>query len=718
MKTTTIPVLEQTAGNIVIYVFSGWSQTNVVDDTATWTHVNWVQNDVTTLKVSGYEDSGNIPGAEYDWSFITEDTVSPISSINLTAPYWKNISPVTISSTANDTNSGVAFVEFWYNYSVDNSTWGIWTKFANDTNGIDGWCESFNFLGGEGYYEFYSRSGDIAGNYEAAPGVCDVLCGYDATAPMSNASLISPSATNTTTISITYTKNDTLSGIKNVTLWYSYSSNGTIYDNWQRFNTESITPTFSDFSFDFPEGDGYYQFYSRATDNVSNWETAPVGNDTWVYRKLPDITPPTSSVDVISPYWHKTSPLPISATASDVDSGVINVTLWYRYSANNFIWGTNKSFGTDVASPWSWSFNFPSGEGYYEFYSIANDTANNKEAAPTIADAACAHDTTAPVITDSSPATGTTGDSYTFHAVAFDTISSISNLYVEYWFGSGSETNSTMFHTTANNYELGITIPPNSLDALHYRIVVVDMATNWNSITERDIAINDNDNPIANAGPDQSVDEGMTVTFNGSGSTDNIGVTNYTWTFTYNGTTRTLYGISHTFRFWTVANCTVTLNVTDAAGNWATDTMVVTTGEQADTTAPVASAGTDQQVSAGGIVTFDGSGSTDKAGIVNYTWTFTYNGTVQTLYGVSPTFRFWTGGNYTVTLTVRDAAGNQAVRTIMVSVAATAPSIGSEGGIGDYWWIIPIIVMVLILLGVIVFKMRGKKPEKPVDKVP
>jgi hypothetical protein len=54
----------------------------------------------------------------------------------------------------------------------------------------------------------------------------------------------------------------------------------------------------------------------------------------------------------------------------------------------------------------------------------------------------------------------------------------------------------------------------------------------------------------------------------------------------------------------------------------------------------------------------------------------------------------------------------------MVSVAATAPSIGLEGGIGDYWWIIPIIVALLILLGVITFKMRGKKPKKPVVKGP
>lgn len=37
--------------------------------------------------------------------------------------------------------------------------------------------------------------------------------------------------------------------------------------------------------------------------------------------------------------------------------------------------------------------------------------------------------------------------------------------------------------------------------------------------------------PLANAGPDQTVDEDTPVTFDGSGSTDDVGIVNYTWTF-------------------------------------------------------------------------------------------------------------------------------------------------------------------------------------------
>src|SRR3989442_2534320 len=35
--------------------------------------------------------------------------------------------------------------------------------------------------------------------------------------------------------------------------------------------------------------------------------------------------------------------------------------------------------------------------------------------------------------------------------------------------------------------------------------------------------------PIANAGPDQTVNEDTPVAFDGSGSTDNVGIVNYTW---------------------------------------------------------------------------------------------------------------------------------------------------------------------------------------------
>lgn len=88
--------------------------------------------------------------------------------------------------------------------------------------------------------------------------------------------------------------------------------------------------------------------------------------------------------------------------------------------------------------------------------------------------------------------------------------------------------------------------------------------------------------PVADAGPDQTVVQREYVTFNGSGSTDDVGIVNYTWTFDY-GTpdegyvTWTLYGeVNDSFFFAIVDTFNVTLNVTDTDGESSTDVMVVT----------------------------------------------------------------------------------------------------------------------------------------------
>ncbi len=92
-----------------------------------------------------------------------------------------------------------------------------------------------------------------------------------------------------------------------------------------------------------------------------------------------------------------------------------------------------------------------------------------------------------------------------------------------------------------------------------------------------------------------------------------------------------------------------------------------------DTQNPVADAGLDQNVDQAVLVTFDGSGSSDNDPLfdttVNYTWTFSDLGT-QTIYGVAPTYSFVRGGDFTVTLTVTDRAGNTATDTVDIHVVA------------------------------------------------
>jgi PKD repeat protein len=66
------------------------------------------------------------------------------------------------------------------------------------------------------------------------------------------------------------------------------------------------------------------------------------------------------------------------------------------------------------------------------------------------------------------------------------------------------------------------------------------------------------------------------VLFDGTSSTDNVGVANYTWTFDNGGSPVTLWGPSPTFSLLTMGVHDVTLTVRDGAGHTSTDVMRVT----------------------------------------------------------------------------------------------------------------------------------------------
>src|SRR3972149_3017570 len=89
------------------------------------------------------------------------------------------------------------------------------------------------------------------------------------------------------------------------------------------------------------------------------------------------------------------------------------------------------------------------------------------------------------------------------------------------------------------------------------------------------VTVADSTSPTSNAGLDQNVDQGTLVTLDGSGSTDNVGIANYTWTFVDGGAV-TLYGVTPTHTFAQPGTYVVTLTVRDAAGDTNADTRTVT----------------------------------------------------------------------------------------------------------------------------------------------
>ncbi|MCJ7489564.1 MAG: PKD domain-containing protein [Thermoplasmata archaeon] len=168
------------------------------------------------------------------------------------------------------------------------------------------------------------------------------------------------------------------------------------------------------------------------------------------------------------------------------------------------------------------------------------------------------------------------------------------------------------------------------------------------------LSLQDTLDPIADAGIYDDILTGAIVELNGSGSTDNIGVVNCTWTIDDGETTIVLEGevVDHVFS--EAGTYTITLNTSDAEGNWDMDSTTITVEE--DTELPIP-ATTPRKAEVGTLVKFNASLSSDNVRIVNYTWTFIYDDEEVELYGVAPSFWFNRTGQYDVTLNVTDASG-------------------------------------------------------------
>ena len=155
--------------------------------------------------------------------------------------------------------------------------------------------------------------------------------------------------------------------------------------------------------------------------------------------------------------------------------------------------------------------------------------------------------------------------------------------------------------------------------------------------------------PISNAGPDQTIKPGRTVTLDGTGSTDDDHIANYSWNRTGGTCTVTTVfgGVSSltgtnalpSFTAETlasgVASCThdFILFVTDNDGvlGGTGDSVTVTIIATAENQPPIARGGANQTVESGATVTLDGSLSSDDGSIVRYTWFQASTGTTPAL---------------------------------------------------------------------------------------
>ena len=187
--------------------------------------------------------------------------------------------------------------------------------------------------------------------------------------------------------------------------------------------------------------------------------------------------------------------------------------------------------------------------------------------------------------------------------------------------------------------------------------------------------------PVANAGPNQTVSLGTTVTLNGTGSSDIDGnPLTYHWSFTSipTGSGATLANpttAKPTFLADKPGQYVAQLIVNDGLVNSAPAAVTISTAN----TAPVANAGPNQTAAVGSTVTLNGSGSTDADGNpLTYQWSFASvpTGSAATLAlptTMKPTFLVDKAGDYVVRLIVNDGSVNSAPATVTVTTVNTAP---------------------------------------------
>jgi Tol biopolymer transport system component/PKD repeat protein len=429
---------------------------------------------------------------------------------------------------------------------------------------------------------------------------------------------------------------------------------------------------------------------SISGDNSKIAFSSYVGGGSELFIVIQDTTAPTGSI-VINGGASSTDSVSVNLTlsAADPESGVTQM----RFSNDGTTWSDWESYST------SKSWTLASGEGvktvYVQFENVIELTSQHSDT--------ITFNVLEPPVASftSSPTSPEEGETVTFDASGS---SDPDGTIVGYaWnFGDGSTaTGETASHaySSAGTYTVEFAVTDN--DGL------VDIATKTITVTPHEIEPNA---PSASfiSSPD-SPEVGETVSFDASGSSDpNGSIVSYDWDF---GDGNTGEGVTATHSYGSEDTYTVTLTIADNDGLMDTETKTITVrplgSEVEDDEPPVADAGSGMTVESGETVPFSAAASSDNVGIVSYSWDF---GDGNTATGMKPSHTYEDEGNYIVTLTVTDAAGNSDTATILIIVEEAA-----ESGF-PFWMLLPIIIAVVAAAIVLWFFFIKKR--KPKEKVP
>jgi hypothetical protein len=310
----------------------------------------------------------NISSAESGWSNIessTQDDAAPSSNVTSIGAY-QNTLIFGVPYAAGDATSGVSTVELFYQQDGGGYiSYGVFTS------------SPITFAApGDGFYEFYTVATDSVGNVEDAPTSPDAITEVDTSTPenpvMDPEPPYSPGTTNTVSWGVVTMRKSPV----------SYRAQRATDPDFN-FGVESTTwITQTSYEFTGLEDAQIYYYRVLARDaalNESGWSN--------VESSIQDTLPPTSAAGPLDPYQGDVT-FNVPYIAADGISGVEYVELFYQLDGGGY-----NSYGTFTSSP----INFTaSGDGFYEFYTVATDSAGLIEAPPDSADASTTVETIPP----------------------------------------------------------------------------------------------------------------------------------------------------------------------------------------------------------------------------------------------------------------------------------------------------------------------------------
>jgi PKD repeat protein len=398
-----------------------------------------------------------------------------------------------------------------------------------------------------------------------------------------------------------------------------------------------------------------------ATNQTATNETAT--NETVINETATNGTIESSLVadfdfSVVPSLWHSTR---ISVTFTDESTGGIG-----RYA---YDWDFGD--GTRHSSAQNPTHRYISGDNYTVTLTVTDLAGNVASKSETVTLASAPKDP--PLVADFDFSVRPSRSLGTRISVTFtDKSTGGTGYYIYDWdFGDNSTSHSKNprhYYTGADNYTVTLTVTD----------VNGNVASKSETVT---LASAPKDPPLVadfdfSVRPSRSLGTRISVTFTDK-STGGTGYYIYDWDFGDNSTSRS----KNPRHYYTgTGNYTVTLTVTDMAGNVASESKTVTlisatresslTANFAFSICPLCSTATSISVmftdeSTGGIKPY------------RYNWDFGDNSTSRSQ---NPTHYYAGAGNYTVTLTVTDSAGRVASksRTITVALGATTASASSN----------------------------------------